>query len=104
MEVRAMCIDDSRRPRKIPKDKWLTEGHIYTVIYASWIDPQKNFGFQVSEIDLSDTDSPYQYFMSERFAFNDEGLVKIKKLINACMESEEYVNEFLNEINSYKIS
>jgi len=62
--IKTICIDDSRKPRMIPKDKWLVKDQEYHVIYTVTVLPQKQLAFHLAEIDLDESCKPYEYFIT----------------------------------------
>jgi hypothetical protein len=66
--MQVICIDDSRKPKQIPQEKWIRKGQIYTVIGASHLSIQKNkIGLKLKEIELDQSCFPYEYFDANRF-------------------------------------
>lgn len=100
MEAIAMCINDRGRPSHIPKNKWVVKGKIYTVVYAVMVMPQERIAFHLAEIDLTEDHLPYEYFLSDRFAFSEKGLIDVGELIDYCLQTNKAVEQFLNEIQS----
>jgi hypothetical protein len=100
MEARALCINDRGRPTHIPKNKWVEKGKIYTVVYAVMVMPQERIAFHLAEIDLTEDHLPYEYFLSERFAFSEKGLIEVGELIDFCLSTNPVVEQFLAEIQA----
>ena len=100
MEAVALCIDDTGKPKNIPKDRWLRKGSLYTIIYATLVMPQDRIAFYVAEIDLTEDHHPYQYFLSDRFAFSEQGLIDVGELIDFCLQTNPIIESFLAEIQS----
>lgn len=77
--MRVICVDDSRKPKTIPPEKWIKKDAIYTVIASSSMNIQRNkIGLKLKEIELDQSCFPYEYFDADRFKlleFEDE-LVK----------------------------
>lgn len=95
--IPCVCIDDSRKPRIIPKDKWLVKDQEYHVIFTVTVLPQKQLAFHLAEIDLDESCKPYEYFLSSRFAFTQENLLLLMELIKDCSETEFSIEELLEQ-------
>lgn len=97
MSVECICINDSNRPKEIPQSKWVKEGEKYTVIYTVTVLPQKQLGFHLAEIELTDNELPYEYFLASRFGFTQENLQKLIELIKDCSEIDFSMDELLKQ-------
>lgn len=97
MSVECICINDSNRPKEIPQSKWVKEGEKYTVIYTVTVLPQKQLGFHLAEIELTDNELPYEYFLASRFGFTKENLQKLIELIKDCSEIDFSMDELLEQ-------
>ena len=95
--IPCVCIDDSRKPRMIPKDKWLVKDKEYHVIFTVTVLPQKQLAFHLSEINLDESCKPYEYFLASRFAFTQENLLLLMELIKDCSETEFSIEELLEQ-------
>ena len=89
--IPCICINDKARPSDIPISKWIKEGEIYHIIYATIVLPQGVLAFQIQEIDLDDNCYPYEYFSADRFAINEDDKYK---LFNLVMDSAEANRKF----------
>jgi hypothetical protein len=71
-KFRVVCVNDKAKPNNFV-GAWLKSGEIYTVVDAKYLSRQKmSIGYKLAEIDLS-PESPYQFFLSNRFRpYNDE--------------------------------
>jgi hypothetical protein len=96
--IPAICIDASNKPNEIPKSKWLKEGKKYHVIYTTIVLPQRELAFHLSEIQLTDNELPYEYFLGSRFAFRDEDIDKLMQLIEDCSDTDFSVGELMAQI------
>jgi hypothetical protein len=66
--MKVICINSKNRPDRIPVEKWIKEGEIYTVVNAMLMNIQVNkVGVQLAEIDLGEDCFPYNYFDADRF-------------------------------------
>ena len=97
MSVECICINDSNRPKEIPQSKWIKEGQKYTVIYTVTVLPQKQLGFHLAEIELTDNELPYEYFLASRFGFTQDNLQKLIELIKDCSEIDFSMDELLKQ-------
>lgn len=95
--IPTICIDDSRKPRMIPKDKWLVKDKEYHVIYTVTVLPQKQLAFHLAEINLDEKCKPYEYFLASRFAFTQENLLLLMELIKDCSETQFSIEELLEQ-------
>jgi hypothetical protein len=74
-------VDDKDKPSQIPQEKWIEEGKEYTILFTMTVLPQKQLAFQLEEIDLDDSCSPYTWFLAKRFAFREQDLDEIIEYI-----------------------
>ena len=82
--MRVICVDDSRKPKNIPPEKWIKKGAIYTVIASSSMNIQRNkIGLKLKEIELDQSCFPYEYFDADRF--------KLLEFENKSVEEQEEV-------------
>jgi hypothetical protein len=95
--VECVCIDDKNRPKEIPLHKWVKEGNTYNIIYTVTVLPQKELGVVLSEIELTDNELPYEYFLARRFAFTEENLLKLIELIKDCNDTDFSMDELLKQ-------
>lgn len=85
--MRAICIDSSNRPSKIPESEWVIEGEVYTITRIVRMGLQDNkFGVLLKEVQLSSESFPYELYDAERF-------LPIDLLANALQETKETVKE-----------
>jgi hypothetical protein len=95
--VECNCINDKNKPKEIPESKWIKEGEKYNVIYTCLVLPQKELAFLLHEIQLTDAELPYEYFLAKRFAFTQENLEKILELIKDCNDTDFSMEELLEQ-------
>jgi hypothetical protein len=95
--VETICINDKKRPKEIPVDKWLKEGQTYNVIYTVTVLPQKQLAFHLAEISLDECCIPFEYFLAYRFAFTEENLKLLMELIKDCSDTEFSMDELLEQ-------
>jgi len=95
--VECICINDANRPKEIPANKWVKKGEPYTVIYTVTVLPQKQLAFHLLEIDLDESNHPYEYFLANRFAFTEENLQKLVELIKDCNDTDFSMDELLKQ-------
>jgi len=93
--IKCVCIDNDNRPSKVPEDKWLEKGKEYTLSFTMTVYPQKKLAFQLQEIDLDETCSPYEWFLANRFAFREEDLEKLIEFIKECNKITFSINELM---------
>jgi hypothetical protein len=97
--IKCLCINADNRPAKIPPTKWLEKGKEYTLAFSMTVLPQKQLAFQVDEIDLDDSCSPYTWFLANRFAFKKEDLDDLVEFIRDCNHITFSVKELMKETN-----
>lgn len=93
--IKCVCIDAENKPSKIPQQKWLEKGKEYTLSFSMTVLPQKKLAFQVEEIELDDSCSPFTWFLADRFAFREEDLEKLSEFIMDCNKINFSVNELM---------
>lgn len=85
--MKAICIDSSNKPSKIPDNEWVIEGEIYTITRVIRMGLQQNkFGVLLKEVQLSSNSFPYELYDADRF-------LPIDLLSEAYQEKEETVKE-----------
>ena len=83
--IKCICINDKKKPREIPFNKWIKKGYIYTVIYVQHtLNAESPYGVTLSEIELTQSENPYDSFGSNRFAFKEEDILKVSQLAEEC--------------------
>ncbi len=97
MSVECICINDSNRPNEIPVSKWIKKGNTYNVIFTVTVLPQKELGVQLAEIELTDKELPYEYFLANRFSFTEDNLKKLIELIEDCSDITFSMDELLKQ-------
>lgn len=95
--VECICINDKDRPNEIRLSKWVKEGNKYNIIYTVTVLPQRQIGVHLSEINLTEDEAPYEYFLLNRFAFTEENLKKLIELIKDCSDTDFSINELLKQ-------
>ena len=95
MKVKAICINDSNRPKEIPQEKWIKKGetyhvkHVYNMVKQGMI-----LGCDLWEMNLKGCD-PFLHYKLDRFAFDIQDLDKLFELMRACAA--------LNDIDDHEI-
>ena len=85
--MRAICIDASNKPSKVPDSEWVIEGEVYTITRVVRMGLQDNkFGVLLKEVKLSSNSFPYELYDAERF-------LPIDLLSKAFEETQETVKE-----------
>lgn len=84
--MRVVCINDDKKPDKIPESQWIKKGNIYTVIKAVKMGIQANtLGFELEEINLNGC-FPYEYYDAKRFL--PEDMVKQENIAVEVIQEE----------------
>jgi hypothetical protein len=73
------------------------KGQTYNIIYTVTVLPQKQLGVVLSEIELTEKELPYEYFLASRFAFTEENLKKLIELIKDCSDTDFSMDELLKQ-------
>lgn len=97
--IKCVCIDADDKPSKIPQHKWLEKNKEYTLAFTMTVLPQKQLAFQIEEIDLDDSCSPFTWFLASRFAFREEDLDKLAEFIQDCNQITFSMKELMKETN-----
>ena len=97
--VKAICIDDSSRPKEIPEGKWIKKDNYYNVIKITIHPLQGGInGCELSEISLDESCLPYEYFRLSRFAFREEDIPALSELIKNSSELDEVdINDLIEK-------
>jgi hypothetical protein len=97
--IKCTCLNDKNKPSRIPEDKWLKNGQEYIIVFASYVLPQKELGFQLQGLDLDDSCSPYEYFLANRFGFTLEEFDKLIDFIKDCNDITISIKELMKQTN-----
>ena len=66
--MKAICIDSSNKPAKVPIEQWVKEGETYTIIKVVKMGLQDGkYGVLLKEVQMSADCFPYEYYDAERF-------------------------------------
>ena len=65
--VACICIDDSKKPNIIPKDKWVIKGNKYHITHVYYHPNQGIRGCSLYERPLDESCKPYETFKLSRF-------------------------------------
>lgn len=85
--MKAICVDSSNKPEKIPQHEWIIEGGIYTITRIVRMALEKDkYGVLLKEVQLSSSSFPYELYDAERF-------LPIDLLSQAFEETKETVKE-----------
>lgn len=95
--IKCICINDSKKPKQIPKSKWIKEGEVYHVIYTIWSITSNKVGVYLHEVSLDEECLPYEYFSIDRFMFDIDDLYKLKELIKNCSDAEFSIEELMEQ-------
>jgi hypothetical protein len=97
--VKCMCINDKGRPETVPSSKWIKEGELYTVIYTTKVLPQNLLAFQLEEVELDESCFPYEYFLANRFAFTEDGIMELADLIEDSEQIDMSISDLMKQTN-----
>lgn len=66
--MKAICIDSSKKPAKIPIEQWIREGETYTITKIVKMGLQDGrYGVLLKEVQMSADCFPYEYYDADRF-------------------------------------
>jgi len=66
--MKAICIDSSKKPAKIPIEQWIKEGETYTITKVVKMGLQDGrYGVLLKEVQMSADCFPYEYYDADRF-------------------------------------
>ena len=66
--MKAICIDSSNKPVKVPIEQWVKKGETYTIIKIVKMGLQDGrYGVLLKEVQMSADCFPYEYYDAERF-------------------------------------
>ncbi len=82
--IECICVDDTNKPKEIPQEKWIKVGQKYHIIYTVVVLPQRELAVLLHEIQLTDAELPYEYFLAKRFAITKDNIEKLIQLIKDC--------------------
>lgn len=86
MGVKAICIDDTKKPKEIPSDKWVKNGELYTITHLYKQLNQNNIkGVELAEFDISMC-KPYNCYRLSRFAINVNDFEKFVQMMKDTNE------------------
>lgn len=97
--VTCICVDDSNRPSKIPVEKWVKKGNLYTIIFVTTVLPQDKLAIQLDEIILDDDCDPYAYFLAERFAIRREDTEAMIELMQMSDIMDSSIKDLIGQLN-----
>lgn len=86
---RVVCVNDKAKPADY-FGEWIEKGEVYTVIDAKYLARQRmSIGYKLAEVDRP-SESPYQYFMANRFRpYTEEDAMleyALEELLEECYE------------------
>jgi hypothetical protein len=66
--VKAICINSSNKPAKVPVEQWIKQGETYTIIKVVKMGLQDGiYGVLLKEVQMSADCFPYEYYDADRF-------------------------------------
>jgi hypothetical protein len=84
--IKCICVNDEGKPIEIPREKWVTAGNEYHIVYVTFLHPNGDMAFQLKEIFLDETCLPYEYFAADRFIFRQEDFPKMVSLVEESID------------------
>lgn len=99
MGVKAICIDDTKKPKEIPSDKWVKAGELYTITHLYKQLNQNNIkGVELAEFDISMC-KPYNCYRLSRFIIKLEDFDKFVQMMKDSNELNNIdIDNFVKEL------
>jgi hypothetical protein len=73
--MKVICINDSKKPSKIPEEQWIKAGETYTVTRIVRLALQQDkMGLLLKEVKMDNSCFPYEFYDANRFALKEESL------------------------------
>jgi hypothetical protein len=87
--MKAICIDSSKKPSKVPIEQWIKEGETYTItkIVKMGIQDGK-YGVLLKEVQMSADCFPYEYYDADRFIPLDTRVHKMEEEKEEVLEAD----------------
>lgn len=96
--IPCICVDDSKKPSEIPKDKWVVKDEKYHITHIFKQKNQNNIkGCELAEHDISDC-SPYNCYRLSRFSIHKDDLQKLIEMIKFCDQYNELSDIDINKL------
>jgi hypothetical protein len=90
---RVVCINDKAKPKEFPSHLWIKKGEVYTVSDAKYLARQHmSIGYKLYEIEIPE-DSPYQFFLANRFRPYDDEDAEAEEAVRELLE-QAYITEY----------
>jgi len=71
--MKVICINDSKKPAKIPEEQWIKAGETYTVTRIVRLALQQDkMGLLLKEVKMDNSCFPYEFYDADRFALREE--------------------------------
>ena len=87
--MKAICIDSSNKPAKVPIEQWVKEGETYTIIKVVKMGLQDGkYGVLLKEVQMSADCFPYEYYDADRFIPLDIRLHQVEEEKEEVLEAD----------------
>lgn len=87
--MKAICIDSSNKPAKVPIEQWVKEGETYTIIKIVKMGLQDGrYGVLLKEVQMSADCFPYEYYDAERFIPLDTRMHQLEEEKKEVLEAD----------------
>jgi hypothetical protein len=87
--MKAICIDSSNKPAKVPIEQWVKEGETYTIIKIVKMGLQDGrYGVLLKEVQMSADCFPYEYYDAERFIPLDTRILQLEEEKKEVLEAD----------------
>jgi hypothetical protein len=87
--MKAICIDSSNKPAKVPIEQWVKKGETYTIIKIVKMGLQDGrYGVLLKEVQMSADCFPYEYYDAERFIPLDTRILQLEEEKEEVLEAD----------------
>jgi hypothetical protein len=95
--IECICIDEKNKPKEIPESKWIKEGEKYHITYTCFVLPQNELAFLLYEVELTDNELPYEYYLAKRFGITQDNVPKLLEMIENCNGTNFSMEQLLEQ-------
>ena len=94
--IKCLCIDDQYKPETIPDSMWIKEGQWYHITWIYYHKLQGIQGVDLKEVAIKGC-PPYESYRLDRFAFTEDGIKALIKMLSECTDANNVDIEKLIE-------
>lgn len=101
--VRCICTDSSKKPKQIPKSKWIVANEMYKITHVFYHPNQGIQGVSIYEKPLDESCAPYESFRLSRFSIPLDDINKFIELLKNCTDLNDIqIQELINSVEFEK--